>query len=247
MPRHLVTRLRHEDDGFSLMELLFAMTLGSLVLTAVMYVFTTGLGATTRINDRVESSQRARTAMDRITTLLDSQVCLVDTNLTDGQENPSVPPVVPTASTASAITFYADLKGASNTPDRYTITYNPTAKTLTQQRYAGSLDATTKALTWAATPTTTRLADNVQAVGSTPVFSYYKFEASGTDVIVNEANRVAIPFTLSDALQIVRVDVQFQASSTSSAKTGVDDAARTVVTGTGTVATADPSDRTACP
>jgi prepilin-type N-terminal cleavage/methylation domain-containing protein len=236
-------RFRHEEDGFSLIELLFAMVLGSLLLTAAMYVFTTGLNATTRINDRVDSGVRARSAMERITRLLDSQVCLVNTNDTS---TATTPPIVST-STGSSATFYADLNGASNTPSRYTLTYNPTAKTLTQSTYKGT--GTLPNVTFASTPTTTQLAANVQAVGTTPVFSYFKFEAdpvSGT-TIVNEDHPVAIPFTAATAQQIVRVDVLFQANSASSAKTGINDKSRTVIAGSGTVATADPSDMNACP
>jgi prepilin-type N-terminal cleavage/methylation domain-containing protein len=236
-------RLRHDEDGFTLVELLFAMVLGSLLLTAVMYIFTTGLNATTRINDRVDSEQRARTAMDRITRLLDSQVCLVNT---DDTNTLTTPPVV-AGSTGASITFYADLNGASDTPNRYTLTYDPTAKTLTQYTYKGS--GTLPSVHFATSPSVARLAANVQAVGTAPVFSYYKYEVDSAtgNTVVNEGHPVAVPFTDTVARQIVRVGVQFQANSASSARTGANDKARTVITGTGTVATADPSDMNACP
>jgi len=228
--------LLRDERGFSLIELLMAMALGSLVLTAVMLVFTTGITASSKIGDRIDSASRARDAMDRITTLLDSQVCL--RNSGDSTTQPAIAPIVGASSTANSITFYADLNGATDTPSKYTITYDPAAKTLTQYKYLGS--GLLPNVTFASSPVTTLLSDNVQQAGAVPVFSYYVFSSDGT---VNEGAPVTPSAT--NQLQIVRVGVQFQANS---ARTKTGDASRSVVSGQGTVATADPTDPdlTAC-
>ncbi|MCW2993492.1 MAG: prepilin-type N-terminal cleavage/methylation protein [Conexibacter sp.] len=228
-------RLR-DERGFSLIELLVAMALGSLVLTAVMTVFTTGIAATSKIGDRVDSGSRARIAMDRITTLLDSQVCL--RNSGDSTTQPAIPPIVGPSSTGTSVTFYADLSGASDTPSKYTITYDATAKTLTESKYAGA--GALPNVTFAATPTTTVLTDAVQPVGTDPIFTYFVFSSDGT---VNEAAPVTPSAT--NQLQIVRVGVKFQANS---ARTKTGDSSRSIVSGQGIVATADPTDPdlTAC-
>jgi prepilin-type N-terminal cleavage/methylation domain-containing protein len=236
-------RLAREEDGFSLIELLTALALGSVVLTALMFVFTTGLTASGRVTDRVDSTARARLAMDRMTTLLNSQVCLVNPDATSGQV--ATPPVVP-ASDGNAVTFYADLDGASDTPNKYTITYNPTAKTLTLASYAGIGQMAT-GITFPSTPSsTTLLADNVQGAlnsGGTedPVFSYYAFTASGT---VDETAPLVTPISIADSVKVVRVGVKFQANST---RTKTDDRRRTIIIGQGIVATADPVDQSTCP
>jgi prepilin-type N-terminal cleavage/methylation domain-containing protein len=231
--------LLRNDDGFSLMELLAAMAIGGVVLTALMSVFTTGIRATGRITDRVDSSQRGRVALDRINTLLNSQVCLRDTT-TDAANQIAIPPIDGANSTGSSVTFYADLDGASDTPDKYRLTYDATAKTLTETRYAGA--GRLPSVTFSATPTyTRRLADNVVPVGSTSIFTYYKFAADGSVDL-------STPITPSASNQslIVRENVQFRALSTISR---VDNATRSDFQTDGIAATADPTDPdlTACP
>jgi prepilin-type N-terminal cleavage/methylation domain-containing protein len=235
--------LIRDERGFSLVELLMAMALGSLVLTATMVVFTNGLAASGRIGDRIDSASRGRTAMDAITTLLDSQVCL--RNNGESTLQPAVPPVIGASSTGTSISFYADLSGASDTPNRYTITYDATAKTLTQSTYKGTGTLGTAAgVTFATTPTVRRLADNVEAVTTSsvvqPIFTYYVFTTGGTV----DTNSPVTP-SATNQLKIVRVGVQFQANSS---RTKTSDARRTVLNGEGIVATADPTDAllTAC-
>jgi prepilin-type N-terminal cleavage/methylation domain-containing protein len=232
----ILRRFTREDEGFSLVELLAAMAAGSFVLTAVMYVFTTGLTAAGRVEDRIDSGQRARLTMDKITTLLDAQVCLVNSDETASQV--ATPPIV-TGATGSSVTFYADLNGASDTPNRYTINYDATAKTLTLLTYKGT--GVLPSVTFATTPVTTRLMDNVQAYGSEPVFKYYSFTTAG---LVDEGVPLTTPLSADSALKTVRVGVKFQTYST---RTKKDDPRRTVIVGEGTVATADPTDQTTCP
>jgi prepilin-type N-terminal cleavage/methylation domain-containing protein len=237
------SNLIRDERGFSLVELLMAMALGSLVLTATMVVFTNGLTASGRIGDRIDSASRGRTAMDAITTLLDSQVCL--RNNGDSTTQPAVPPIIGASSNGTSVSFYADLSGASDTPNKYTITYDSTAKTLTQYMYKGSGTlGTTAGVTFATTPAVRRLADNVEAVTTSsvvqPVFTYYVFTAAGTV----DPQAPVTPST-ANQLKIVRVGVQFQANSS---RTKVSDARRTVLNGESIAATADPTDAllTAC-
>ncbi|WP_445150035.1 PilW family protein [Baekduia sp. Peel2402] len=231
-------RFIREDAGFSLVELLAAMAIGGVVLTGVMTVFTTGLTASGRILDRVDSTSRARIAMDRVTTLLNSQVCLISPDEDQGQA--ATPPVV-AGSTANSITFYADLDGNALTPAKYTLTYDPTAKTLTQYTYQGTGTMGSN-LTFPTTPTSTkRLVDNVQAPAGDSIFNYYSFTASGT---IDETAPLAVPISTANAYKVVRVNVKLQ---TNSARTKTDDKRRTVVYGQGAVATSDPVDQTTCP
>ena len=64
------------NDGFSLIELLTAMVIGGVVLGALMTLMATGFTKSAEITDRAETAQSGRSALDRILTLMDSEVCL---------------------------------------------------------------------------------------------------------------------------------------------------------------------------
>jgi prepilin-type N-terminal cleavage/methylation domain-containing protein len=236
-------RLRTDDSGFSLIELLAAMLVAGILLTAVMNVFINGVKGASRVQDRVDSQQRGRLAMDRVTSLLSSQVCL----------SSSIPPVVGGTSTDKSVTFYGDLQGASNTPSRYTLTWSAAAKTLTEYQYtAASGSLTSPPIVWSGTPAVTRLiASNVwpaqdDAGTDLPVFSYYRFEADGT---VNLANPIALngssQLALADADDVVQVGVAFRVVPAKSI-TSVD-ARSTSITGQALAGSASPASPAAGP
>jgi prepilin-type N-terminal cleavage/methylation domain-containing protein len=249
----MLARLRTRlgtDDGFSLMELLAAMLIGGIVLTASMNVFIQGVKSTTTIQNRVDSAGRARYAMDRIVRLLDSQVCVQLSATSDTQ----TPPVF-AGSDGNSITFYGDLKGASGTPDKYTITYVPQTGTtpgkVTIDDYA--YNAATKTWTTKVGPTNTLVTDVVPFKDSSgtvqPFFSYYPYIASSqtaTDVGNVASARVATPLTDTTAPTIVKVGVRFGAVSSISHN---DDKTRSYVSGAGALDTfnADPTSPSACP
>jgi prepilin-type N-terminal cleavage/methylation domain-containing protein len=63
----MVARLRArlaQEDGMTLVELLTSMTVLALVLTGVLAMFTSGLGAETDMNTRFQSQQNARLALE---------------------------------------------------------------------------------------------------------------------------------------------------------------------------------------
>jgi prepilin-type N-terminal cleavage/methylation domain-containing protein len=238
-------RLRHEEHGFSLMELLAAMAISSVVLTAVMTVFINGLQGAAKVQDRVDSQQRARAAMDRVTTLLSSQVCLTA----------NVQPIV-AGSTSDSVTFYGDLDGASSTPKKYRIVFDPAAKTLTEYDYTGiwQTGGLPGPVVWPSSPTVTRqLAQDVvrapdpSAAGSTlPVFSYFHFESDGT---VNTAPTNAVAFgatglAATDVASIVQVAVNFAVTPS---RTKTADPRWTAISGQALAGSASPSSPAAGP
>lgn len=235
-------RLRGDQAGFSLIELLAAMLVASLVLTAAMTVFINGVRGASRVSDRVDAQQRGRLAMDRVTSLLSSQVCV----------SSSIPPVIGVSSTDKSVTFYGDLQGASSTPSKYTITWSPTAKTLTENQYtAVSGTITSPPIVYSGTPTTRLIASNVwpaqDAAGTDlPIFSYYRFEADGT---VNLANPIALngssQLALADADDVVQVGVAFRVVPAKSI-TSVDPRS-TSITGQALAGSASPASPSAGP
>jgi prepilin-type N-terminal cleavage/methylation domain-containing protein len=246
--RRLRSLLR-EDDGFSLIELLSAMAIGSIVLTACMGVFMNGVKATTAIQNRVDNTSRARYSMDRIVRLLDSQVCTqVQTN-SDLQTAP-----IFAGSTDNSVTFYGSLDGADGMPDKYTITYVPksgaTASKITIDDYA--YNATTKTWTTKVGPTNTLVSDivplKINAVAQ-PIFTYYPYIATAPDptTVGDVSGGAAVtPLTADVAPTIVKVGVRFAAISSTS---HVDDSSHAYVSGSGSLSTfnADPTAPTACP
>lgn len=225
-------RLRDDDAGFSLVELLTAMLLSGVVLTAMLTVFTTGLTNIGRANDRVEGTQRARAAVDRVTTLLNAQVCL---DKTVSGAVTLVPPI--TAGDANSVTFYGDLKGASDTPDRYTLKYDPAARTLTEQKVVGS--GAMPNATYTSAPTGKRVTEKLYPgrVGSTaqPIFQYYAFDPATGAV---KDTPLAVPLTAATAPTVAKVVVQLAGAGDHSNQP---DTRATTVMGEAIPLTADPT------
>ena len=236
-------RLRDNQSGFSLVELLAAMLVAGVVLTAVMNVFINGVQGAARVQERVDSQQRGRVAMDRVTTLLSSQVCV----------SSSISPIVGTVSTDKSVTFYSDLNGASSTPTKYTLTWDAVAKTLTEYKYvATSGTVTSPPMVFPSTPTVTRqIATNVWPAqndlgADLPIFSYYRFEADGT---VNLNNPIALnassQLAATDADDVVQVGVAFRVIPGKA--TAVANARSTSITGQALAGSASPASPAAGP
>ena len=241
----MLRRLRRDEDGFSLMEMLAAMAIGSIVLTALLTVFTNGITGAARVNDRIEAAQRARTALDRVTSLLDAQVCIVSYDAT-AKTDVTTAPVLPAVSDGNNVYFYADLNGASDSPDKYRLSYDPTARTLTEYRYDGTRNGS-NTLTFPSSPTASRqLATNIVPArvdgkltgAQLPIFQYFRFVNSAID-----PGALTTPLSATDAATVVRVGVQFQAISS---RTKVEDARATQVSGQGNVLTSNPITNTVC-
>lgn len=238
----LLARIHEDESGFSITELLTAMVIGSIVLWALMTLMTTGFSKSVEVTDRAEAAQSGRAAMDRVVTVLDSTVCLDPVStvtaippLIGSQSSPAV-----VGSDDSYVAFYADLDGASSSPDRYTITYDATTRTLTENRYDSS--GTLPSLTFPANPSSTRVlaTDVVQAdvpsgTGKLPIFRYYKFETNGT---INGALPMTTPVSQTAAGQVVRMLIAFEVISR---RTKVEDRRSTLITGQSAIGTPDPN------
>jgi prepilin-type N-terminal cleavage/methylation domain-containing protein len=228
----MTARLRHEEDGFSLIELLVAMALGSIVLTAVMTVFLTGMGATTRVTDRVEAAQRGRLAMDRVVTLLNSQTCLYNNDGTssapifDGQ--------------GQQVTFLANLGTVSADPNKYRIRYDPATKTLFEDRWTPTRDAKGN-LVFAATASSSKPIGTgiVPTLGGGTIFQYYAFDVDGTIDPAAPITLTSGALTTANRLAAVRVAATFAAQTD---RTKTLDLRSTTESGSATVGSADGSD-----
>jgi prepilin-type N-terminal cleavage/methylation domain-containing protein len=243
-----MTRFHHlrDEDGFSLIEMLAGLAISSVVLTALMMTFVTGLKGVGNVQDRVDAASRGRLAMDRITTLLDSQVCIFAKNAVTGVDE-GVPPIVP-GSNGNTVTFYGDLSGASNTPNKYQIAYSPTAQTLTLSTWAPQ--GVLPTVIYPGAPKVTQLADFVVPARDTagaqvPIFQYYPF--IDHDGFPDDGTVSSTPVAVGDsatANTIVRVTVNF---TTISSRTKVEDPRSSMLQGQVSAATYDPQNKAVCP
>ena len=110
----MIRRRLSDERGFTLVELLVAMTIGMMVLMAAFMLLDRTFVASGQVADRTEALQRGRQAMALITRQLRSQVCIGTTN----------PPIVG-GSNASSVSFYADLSDGSVNAKQRTLTLDP--------------------------------------------------------------------------------------------------------------------------
>jgi prepilin-type N-terminal cleavage/methylation domain-containing protein len=197
--RRLLQRLRREQRGFTLVELLVATSLGVLVLLTVGTVSTSLLRAQTRISDRSESIARGRTAMEQIVQQLRSQVCL----------GPGYPAI--TYADDTHITFYSDLSNRTFVPQQRDLAYASGA--LTERAYNGTATGGLPPFTFSSTAARTRVVLDrmqLQRSGSTsvPFFRYYGFDGNNP---IRPSRLLATPLSSDDAQRVVLISISFQA------------------------------------
>lgn len=233
-------RLRDDESGFSLVELLMAMALGSIVLAALMMVFLNGVTGVVRVSDRVDALQRGRVTMDRVVTLLNSQSCaLIDGGtaalppIRDGQDN--------------QVAFFASLGVVDSDPTIYRFRYDAAGKRLWEDRYAPDRSSGVLSYpTYPASPgTTTLIGSNIlPTTAGAPLFRYYQFvTTAGPTLGLIDTAPLATPLSAASQLTAVRVTISFvtQPEHTTSSTT---DLRATSIDGVATVGSGDPGDPT---
>lgn len=192
-----VRRRLRAQGGFTLIEMLMALLIGSIVLGAAMYIFQAGQRSSTRVQDRAESVQRGRVVMEQLTQRIRSQVCL----------GPGYPAM--TAGSSTGMTFYMDIGNENFQPQQMRLTYDPSnGGQVTETTW--NMTATGSGSGWqvAASPSRVRvLATNLALNGATPFFQFYSFTA--TDPIA-PTNQLPVPLSSSDLARVVQVVLTFR-------------------------------------
>lgn len=153
--------MTRRDSGFTLVEMMIGMAIGLLVILGGMTILDSVLRISRTTHARVDSSQRARTAMEIITRELRSQVCMSATA-----------PALTTA-TATNVIFYVNLGVVDAKPERHEITL--TGGDIVLKRFVGT--GTPPNMTFPGTATSTRtLLENVATYGGTPFLRYYAWQ-----------------------------------------------------------------------
>ncbi len=196
--RERLARVRSDESGFTLPELLTAMAIGMVVLLAAFMLLDRAVSTSSELSDRQDSAQRGRVAMEVISRSLRSQVCLGDLQpITAGNDN--------------SITFYANLSSTSDAADRRVIRYVASEKRLYEDTYVGT--GTFPDLIFASTPTRTReLAQPVQPIVdgtvTRPIFRYYRYVPTTT---TGALQQLTSPLSATDAPDVVLIKVGFSA------------------------------------
>ncbi len=196
----LLNRLRTEQTGMSLIELMAAISIGMIVLMAGFQLLDRATSVSQEISDRQEAVQRGRLAMETITRQVRSQVCLGDNTepISYGDDD--------------TITFYADLGDGSTPVERRTLTYDATAPgRLVEQVEPGS--GVYPTLNFGVLPSTSRTVltrMKLATSGGTPqpVFRYYGFQPGGP---TGDLELLPTPLSTTDASRTVMVRVAFVA------------------------------------
>jgi prepilin-type N-terminal cleavage/methylation domain-containing protein len=195
------TRLARQD-GFTLIELMVAITIGMVVLTAVLNLLDSSVHAGARIEDKTETVQRMRIAMDRVSRVLRTQVC----------SDSSTPPVI--SGDDQQVTFYSD-KSEDTTFAPRKVQLSFANGTITERTWF----PTTSSAPWgypSAPDRTESLVDNATTIGGGPMFTYYSWTDLTTPVATPlDTSLSSTPLPDNSIAKVVRVDVGFQALAVS--------------------------------
>jgi type II secretory pathway pseudopilin PulG len=230
----LIRRLRSDEAGLSLVELLVAMVLGSIVLTALMSIVVGGTSSVIATHNRTEAAQRGRQAMDRVVTLLSSQMCAVATDST------SQPPII--EGTDTSVAFYANLGKVDSTPLVYRVRYDAGTKRMWEDQYEPVVDAATGKVTYPsypASPKSSRLVGEYLAPANAgdPIFQYWQFVTTeGPTLGMISKPALTTPLSAQSKLAAVRVTTSFVAQPE---KTGKNEPIATAIESSATVGSAN--------
>jgi Tfp pilus assembly protein PilW len=182
----------------TLVELLVALSLAMLVLVGTFTLVRTTMDVSAGVVRRTDAMQRGRLAMDRVTRVLRSQVCL----------DASTPAVV--AGTDASVSFYAELGSGDGLPALHTVALDPAAGALVQTRTDGTRATPGAPVTFPAQPTSTiRLLEQAAAPAAGPVFTYFAYATTGTPR--RATVQLATPLSGPDRRRVARIAIAFTA------------------------------------
>jgi prepilin-type N-terminal cleavage/methylation domain-containing protein len=200
----VIARLRREESGFTLVELLVACTIGTIVLLATFMTLDSSIVLTGKVTDRVDRTQRSRVAMEDITRKLRSQVC-------PSAGQPSI-----ISADDYSVRFYSFMGTRPYVPDIREISWDTNTNSIIEKKWAGT--GTAPSTTWAATPTTRTLITDVKPTfvsGSTgprgPVFRYY---------LPGAATPLTTPLSATDSAATTKISLAFMTYAQSKNLTG---------------------------
>jgi prepilin-type N-terminal cleavage/methylation domain-containing protein len=193
-------RARLSDErGFSLVELLAALVVGSIVIFAGFALFDTAVRLQAKSVDGLEATDRGRIGIDQVAQGLASRICLgSQPSLVDARDD--------------GVEFYASLAPESASvrliAQRRRLTV--TSLGIREDVWVSSPPAAPPSVPPAntTTPTSTRLVvTGIRRTGSTPIFRYYATNPASSEPTV----LLATPLSVADLSRVALIDVSFTA------------------------------------
>lgn len=190
------------EDGFSLIELLVAMSVGTVVVLAAFALLDTSIKTQSSATERVETVQQGRQTMNRISRVIRSYTCLGDAK----------PGLVEATATSlrvhSAIGPERLVPGFQRIHDRR-IVYDATARTITLQQYDGTDAATPQTVTFSGTASSSNvIGQQIRLDGAVPLFRYYTFQGTPATATL-QLNPGAGGLSETDRQRVVRIEVRY--------------------------------------
>lgn len=180
-----------EERGETIVELLVAFMVAGLILWAAMQLLVTSTNIAARDIDRSEAVQRGRLALDRVTTVLGSQVCL-------GANTPPVQDA--TATSVSVISGIAS--GTAFAPSLHQFTLDTVNRKLVETTTNGV--GTPPNTTFTGTVKSATLVADVAAPSGAAMFRYYAFDPV---LGAQQLDELTPPLTAADRARVVRITV----------------------------------------
>jgi prepilin-type N-terminal cleavage/methylation domain-containing protein len=195
--RQIASRMR-DQRGFSLTELLVAITIGMVILMAALMVLDRTITASGQIADRSEALQRGRQAMELISRQLRSQVCV-------GTATPIV------SASDLSITFYADMTDGTpaNPIKKRTLSYDTATDTINES--VASSTGTYPTLTFGTatpTPLLTKVDQIMDGTTARAIFRYYGYQTGTTNGTLVP---LSSPLSATDLKRVAVIKVGFRA------------------------------------
>jgi prepilin-type N-terminal cleavage/methylation domain-containing protein len=242
----MMRRLRRDQRGFTLPELLITLIIAMIVSLATFSLIDFVMRRNGEIATRVDTVQRARTAMDQVTRMLRSQVCAWrsdDAAMTGAR---SLYAASPTSVTAFAdLSSETPVSGVQPAPSLRTLTLSgPTNGTLTETVTPGQWVGGSVSYTYSGAKTTSRQTlSNISLyrpvrTNDTPVafFRYYAFNAADPPQPIAEIGQ-GRALTADELETVAKITITFRVLNTR----GNTETGSTVLTDDVFVRTADPN------
>ena len=205
----VLSRHLRDERGFTLMEVLIAMGMATVISLAVLGIVIVSVHLGSNYTDRVDANQQGRIALEKITQALQSS-CVT----------PNQPPII-AGSSGSQISFYSALNDTPGpVPSQVTVS-SPSgsvgALTLSSQTLTGTAPNWTPS---SASPTTATLVNyatqTVQNGTTIPLFQYFAYSngsISSTPIPIGPQG-----LTATQAASTAMVTITFQAYPTDNYK-----------------------------
>jgi len=200
------------ERGLTLVELLVALAMSTIVITAASAMIIAGLQTTTQVTQRTTALGTARTGIEALLAQLNSGCLVAGVSPMLASTTTGISPVV--SSDASDLVFVSGTgDSATATPTEHVVTVKNGALIDSAYSYTGNAAsiATPSAWTFATSPAQVlNLAQHV-TTGSGPMFSYYAYTnyQTGTDSLLN-APVLSTPLTSTTAPTVAEVDLDIR-------------------------------------